>query len=111
MKKDRLSIERDPTILDLPLVPIANGSTAKLIALAGVITSNEGDIDFTQVHELRRQGRFKELQPPLVYTLKPQRKKNTLLEQDERIEGCMFIREQARAPTTGISLWSGPIRG
>ncbi|CAK0846205.1 unnamed protein product, partial [Prorocentrum cordatum] len=147
VKKDRLSVEGDLAILDLPLVPIANGSAAKLLALADVIMSHEGDIDFTQLHELCRQGRFKELQPPLAFkrepargvdfgsncrdgsaafqlmmeelegsqarprTLKPQREKKTPLEQDERSEGHMFIREHGprssdRSNAKPIARWT-----
>lgn len=71
VKKDRLSFAGDLSIFDLPLVPIANSSTTKLIAFADVVSNYAGPIDFDKVHELCSNGNFKGLQDPLSLKKEP----------------------------------------
>eukprot|EP00959_Pyramimonas_sp_CCMP1952_P373105 7813808-Pyramimonas_sp.AAC.1 len=52
VKKDRLAFAGDLSIFDLPLLPIANSSAAKLVAFADVASNYEGPVDFDKVHEL-----------------------------------------------------------
>lgn len=65
VKKDRLSFAGDLSIFDLPLLPIAQSSTTKLVAFVDVVSNYEGTINFDKVHELCVQGKFKDLQEPL----------------------------------------------
>ncbi|CAK0837766.1 unnamed protein product [Prorocentrum cordatum] len=71
VKKDRLAFAGDHSIFDLPLLPIANSSTAKLVASADMASHYEGPIDFDKVHKLCAQGRFKDLQEPLSLKQEP----------------------------------------
>eukprot|EP00959_Pyramimonas_sp_CCMP1952_P019258 406985-Pyramimonas_sp.AAC.1 len=64
-------LRRRSHLLDPRLAPISRSGSTKLVVFADIRPNYEGPIVFEMGHEVRSNGRRKELQPPLSLKKEP----------------------------------------